>query len=520
LRERGGRLVVVDPRRTETADIADEHVFIQPGTDAFLLAAMAHVIVTEGLAHPGRAESYVDGLDAVQELVRQVTPEDAERRTGVPAETIRRLARDFAAARRAAVYARLGVCQTEFGTTAYWLVHVLNVLTGRLDEVGGWMLAEPAFDLPRIGALTTDLPGYDRWRSRVRGIPEVAAEFPSSTLADEILTPGEGQIRAMVLVAGNPVLTVPQGRRIDEALTSLDFCVAVDYYVNESTRHADVILPPTTALERDEFDLVFPAVSVRNHVRWGERVIEPEPDTRADADILRVEASTMGTRRARALNEARRRFLPRRFVDAALRAGPWGLRHGRRLSLRKVRQHPHGLDLGALHPVLPRRLMTDGKRIRLDHPVVVADWPRLMAALHARVEPTDGRDLLLIGRRHLRSNNSWMHNSARLTRGSNHCAVLVHPDDAQARGIAAGDRVSVSTAAGSIEAVAEISESVMPGVVCMPHGWGHGSRSGVGWSHAASLPGDSVNDITEDTRYDPLSGNAAVTALPVSLQPV
>jgi anaerobic selenocysteine-containing dehydrogenase len=525
LRERGGRLVVVDPRRTETADIADEHVFIQPGTDAFLLAAMAHVIVTEGLAHPGRAESYVDGLDAVQELVRQVTPEDAERRTGVPAETIRRLARDFAAARRAAVYARLGVCQTEFGTTAYWLVHVLNVLTGRLDEVGGWMLAEPAFDLPRIGALTTDLPGYDRWRSRVRGIPEVAAEFPSSTLADEILTPGEGQIRAMVLVAGNPVLTVPQGRRIDEALTSLDFCVAVDYYVNESTRHADVILPPTTALERDEFDLVFPAVSVRNHVRWGERVIEPEPDTRADADILRellwrVEASTMGTRRARALNEARRRFLPRRFVDAALRAGPWGLRHGRRLSLRKVRQHPHGLDLGALHPVLPRRLMTEGKRIRLDHPVVVADWPRLMAALHAQPEPTEGRDLLLIGRRHLRSNNSWMHNSTRLTRGSNHCAVLVHPDDAQSRGIAAGDRVSVSTAAGSIEAVAEISESVMPGVVCMPHGWGHGSRSGVGWSHAASLPGDSVNDITEDTRYDPLSGNAAVTALPVSLQPV
>ncbi len=228
----------------------------------------------------------------------------------------------------------------------------------------------------------------------------------------------------------------------------------------------------------------------------------------------------MGTRRARALDAARRRFLPRRFVDAALRAGPWGLRHGRRLSLRKVRQHPHGLDLGALHPVLPRRLMTDGKRIRLDHPVVVADWPRLMAALHARVEPTDGRDLLLIGRRHLRSNNSWMHNSTRLTRGSNHCAVLVHPDDAQARGIAAGGRVSVSTAAGSIEAVAEISESVMPGVVCMPHGWGHGSRSGVGWSHAASLPGSSVNDITEDTRYDPLSGNAAVTALPVSLQPV
>lgn len=524
LRRRGGRLVVIDPRRTETADIADEHVFVRPGTDVFLLAAMAHVIVAEGRAHPGRAESFVDGLDAVADLVRQVTPEDAEARTGVPADTIRRLARDLASARRGAVYARLGVCQTEFGTTAYWLVHVLNILTGRLDEVGGWMLAEPAFDLPRIGALTTDLPGYDRWRSRVRGIPEVAAEFPSSTLADEILTPGDGQIRAMVLIAGNPVLTVPQGRRIDEALASLDFCVAIDYYVNESTRHAEVILPPTTALEREEFDLVFPAVSVRNHVRWGERVIEPEPDARADADILRellwrIQAATLGRRRARALDAARRRLLPRRFVDAALRAGPWGLRHGRRLTLRKVRQHPHGLDLGALHPVLPRRLMTPGKRIRLDHPVVVDDWPRVIDALHASGAAEDGRDLLLIGRRHLRSNNSWMHNSQRLTRGSNRCHVLVHPEDAAARGLADGSRATVTTAAGCLVAEVEVSASVMPGVVCMPHGWGHASREGVGWSHAASLPGSSVNDITEDTRYDPLSGNAAVTALPVALAP-
>jgi len=282
-----------------------------------------------------------------------------------------------------------------------------------------------------------------------------------------------------------------------------------------------VILPPTTALEREEFDLVFPAVSVRNHVRWGERVVEPDPDTRSDADILRellwrVQAATLGKRRARALDVARRKFLPRRFVDAALRAGPWGLRHGRRLTLRKVRQHPHGLDLGALHPVLPRRLMTEDRRVRLDHPVVVADWPRVLAALAVETgEASD--DLLLIGRRHLRSNNSWMHNSKRLTTGSNHCGVLVHPDDAAARGVAEGARVRLSTPAGSVEAVAEISDSVMRGVVCMPHGWGHASRDGVGWSHAASLPGSSVNDITEDSRFDPLSGNAAVTALPVTL---
>jgi anaerobic selenocysteine-containing dehydrogenase len=518
LRRRGGRLVVIDPRRTETADVADEHVFIRPGTDIFLLAAMVQVLFDEGLVAPGRATTYVDGIDAVREVVADFTPEAVAERTGIAPDTIRRLTRDFAGARRAAAYARLGVCQTEFGTTAYWLIHALNILTGRLDEVGGWMLAEPAFDLPRIGGLTTDLPGYDRWRSRVRGVPEVAAEFPSSTLADEILTPGEGQIRAMVLVAGNPVLTVPQGRRIDEALSSLEFCVAVDYYINESTRHADVILPPTTALEREEFDLVFPAVSVRNHVRWGEQVIEPEPDSRSDADILRellmrVESETMGPRRARALAAARKRLLPRRFVDAALRAGPWGLRAGRGLSLRKVRRHPHGLDLGALHPVLPRRLMTKDHRIRFDQPVVMADWSRVRAALASPAD--DG--LLLIGRRHVRSNNSWMHNSTRLTRGTNHPSLLMHPDDAKERGVEAGDTVSVSTPVGAIESTLEVSESVMRGVVCMPHGWGHASRDGVGWSHAASLPGSSVNDITQDTRYDPLSGNAAVTAVPVDV---
>ena len=519
LRQRGGRVVVVDPRRTETADIADEHVFVRPGTDVFLLAAMVHVLFDEGLVNPGRADSFVDGMAPIAAMVADFAPEAVEEQTGVDAQTIRRLARDFAGARRAAVYARLGVCQTEFGTTAYWLIHALNILTGRLDEVGGWMFAEPAFDLPRIGALTTDLPGYDRWRSRVRGIPEVAAEFPSTTLADEILTPGEGQIRAMVLVAGNPVLTVPQGRRVDEALSSLEFCVAVDYYINESTRHAHVILPPTTALEREEFDLVFPAVSVRNHVRWGEQVIVPEPGSRSDADILRelllrVESETLGPRRARVLESVRRRLLPRRFVDAALRAGPWGVRHGRGLTLRKVRRHRHGLDLGALHSVLPGRLMTQKQRIRLDHPVVVADWPRVRAALAAG--PASG--LLLIGRRHLRSNNSWMHNSQRLTRGSNRASLLMHPDDAKSRDIADGDQVSVTTPAGSIHATVDVTDAVMPGVVCMPHGWGHASRQGVGWSHAASLPGESVNDITEDSRFDPLSGNAAVTAVPVDVR--
>ncbi|TEX51387.1 MAG: hypothetical protein B7C55_05875, partial [Actinomycetales bacterium mxb001] len=520
VRDRGGRVVVVDPRRTETARIADDHHFIRPGTDIYLLAAMAQVLFAEGLVRPGRSRDYVDGIAAIERMVEPFTPEVASEVTGIEADDIRALARELAGARRGAVYARLGVCQTVYGTSAYWLVHVLNILTGRLDEVGGWMLAEPAFDLPVIGAKTTDLIGYDRWRSRVRGIPEVAAEFPTVTLADEILTPGPGQVRSMVLVAGNPVLTVPDGRRIDTALADLDFLVSIDYYVNESNRHADVILPPTAALEREEFDVVFPAVSVRNHVRWGPQVLKPAPDTRSDADILmsllaRVDAANMGQRRAKALDAARRRLLPRRLVDIALRIGPWGLRSRQRLTLRKVQQHPHGLDLGPLHAMLPARLMTSNKRIRLDHPVVVADWPRVVAGLETARAERQADELLLIGRRHLRSNNSWMHNTERLTTGSNQCSLLMHPDDAVSRGLVDGDAVYVASRVGEIPAQVRITDDVMPGVVCMPHGWGHGSREGVGWRHAAAQAGASVNDITDDMRFDPLSGNAAVTALPV-----
>lgn len=524
LRDRGGCLVVIDPRRTETADVADEHHFIEPGTDVLLLAAMVHTLFAENLVTLGPAESYVDGVEVISDMVADYAPEAVADRTGIDADTIRRLTRDFVAAPTAAAYARLGVCQTEFGTTAYWLVHVLNILTGRLDALGGWMFALPAFDLPVIGAKTTDLIGYDRWRSRVRDIPEFAAEFPSITLADEILTPGEGQLRAMILYAGNPVLTVPDGRRMDTALDDLEFCVAVDFYVNESTRHADVILPPTAVLEREEFDVVFGAVSVHNHVRFGEQVLQPEVDTRSDADILleliwRIEADRKGRRRARLAHRARGVFFPHRFVDAALRIGPWGLRRGRRaLSLAKIRKHTHGVDLGVLEPVLPKRLMTPGNRIRLDHPVVTADWLRVHALLAG--EPGAQRrpdQFRLIGRRHLRSNNSWMHNFPRLLGGSNQCALLMHPDDAQRLGHSNGGQVIIQSAVGSIEAEIEISDAVMPGVVCLPHGWGH-SREGSRWRTAQTTGGSSVNDITDTSRYDPLSGNAAVTGLPVTVR--
>ncbi len=531
LRRRGGRVVVIDPRRSETADAADEHVFVRPGTDVWLLAAMLQTITSEGLARPGRAADWVDGLDDVAAAVAEVTPERAERVTGVPAETIRRLARELAGARRAAVYGRLGVTQSLFGTPAYWMVHCLNVLTGRLDEIGGVMFSTPAFDLPTIGARTTDLIGYDRWRSRVRGIPEFAAEFPVATLADEILTPGDGQVRALVLYAGNPVLSAPDGTRMEEALESLEFCVAVDYYLTESTRHADVILPPTSALERDEFDVVFPAVSVRNWVRWNPAAVPPPEGALSDAEILvgllgRVWRRTPRFRRTAAVREASlRRLFPRRFVDVALRIGPHGLRaKGPRegLTLAKVRRAEHGLDLGPLVSQLPGRLMTADSRVPLAPRVVLADWPRVLDAL-ARAEeaPSPGEhDLLLIGRRHLRTNNSWMHNSERLTKGRSRFTVQMNPADAEARGLADGDVATITSAVGRIQAPVEVTDRLMPGVVSVPHGFGHdrgGAAGPTGWTHASSLGGASVNDLTDSTRIDPLSGNAAVQAVPVSV---
>ncbi len=526
LQGRGGRLVVVDPRRSETADVADEHIAIRPGTDVWLLAAMLTTLQKEGLVRPGRAAGWVDGLQQVLDAVRPVTAERAAAVTGIPAETIRRLAVELGTARRAAVYGRLGVTQSVFGTPAYWLVHALNIATGRLDEVGGVMFSTPAFDLPVIGARTTDLIGYDRWRSRVRGIPEFSAELPVATLADEILTPGTGQLRALVLYAGNPVLSAPDGSRLEQALQDLDLCVAVDYYVTESTRHAHVILPPTSPLERDEFDVVFPAVSVRNWVRWSPAAVRAPEGSMSDADILlallaRVWRRTPKTRRTASMREkVFRGLFPRRFVDLGLRAGPYGARKGRGgLTLAKVMEAEHGLDLGPLERRLPQRLMTDRRRIPLAHPAVMADWPRVMAALQAlEAGRADGRDLLLIGRRHLRSNNSWMHNSARLTKGRNRFTVQMHPDDAAARGLADGDTAVISTDVGSIEVPVEVTDRLMPGVVSVPHGYGH-DRAGAptGWRHASSLGGASVNDITDTQRIDPLSGNAAVQAVPVTV---
>lgn len=508
LKARGGRLVVVDPRRTETARVADEHHFVRPGTDAAVLLAMVHVLFAENLTRPA---AYVDGADRVREAVASFTPEAAEQVSGVPAEVIRRLAREVATTEGAAVYGRMGVSTQEFGTVASWAVHCLNALTANLDREGGVLFTEPAVDL--VGRGIVGRGGHGRWRSRVRDLPETSGELPAATLADEILTPGEGQVRALLTVAGNPVLSTPDGRRLDEALRGLDFMVAIDIYLNETTRHADLILPPTTALERDHYDLVFHALAVRNTARFTPAALPKPEGTRHDWEIYRDLALGLHARSSRSLPlkkrltlEGRLRLSPTRLVDLMLRTGK------PRLSVATLRKRPSGVDLGPLRPTLPERLQTRDKRVHLAPDLVLADLARVRARLDelARQEPT----LVLIGRRHQRDCNSWLHNTPRLTKGRARHQLLMHPSDLTARNLSDGQRVEVSSRVGKVLVEVSASEDMMPGVVSLPHGYGHAQAEGM--TRARTVPGVSINDLTDPERLD-VSGNAAFSGVPVQV---
>jgi anaerobic selenocysteine-containing dehydrogenase len=522
---RGGRVVVVDPRRTETAKIASEHHFVRPGKDALVLFAMVHTLFEEGLVRTGHVSSMLDGAGEVRRAAEAFSPERVAGAAGLPADTIRKLARDLAGAERAVCYGRVGVCTQEMGGLAAWLVNVLNVLTGRLDAPGGAMFTKPALDIVGRGLLSAG--SFGRWRSRVRGLPEFGGELPVATLAEEIETPGEGQIRALITSAGNPVLSSPNGRRLDRALASLDFMVSIDLYVNETTRHAHVILPPTGPLERDHYDAIFHALAIRNTARLSPAVFPKPEGARHDWEILAALTArmgggkgTFGRLRARAEGEVTRRMGPLRIVDLGLRLGPYGgklspLRRG--LSLRHLRQNPHGVDLGPLEPCLPARLPSKDRRIHLAPEIFLADVPRLERVLEEVAPPA--ASLSLIGRRSLRSNNSWMHNSLRLVKGPRRCTLQMSPADAADRSLAHGDRVRVTSRAGSIEVELAVSDEVMPGVVCLPHGWGH-DRPGVQLRVASEHAGASVNDLTDELAVDALSGVAVLNGVPVTVEKV
>ena len=550
IRERGGRLLVVDPRRTRTAALADEHLAIRPGTDAHLLLGMLHVLFEEGLVKLGAAEPHASGLEGLPQAVAPFTPAVVAERTGIPAETVQRLARELAGARSAAVYGRIGAHTVEFGTLASWAADLLCILTGNLDRPGGLLF-------PRAAHTSARAPGAGRgfvtgrWKSRVRGLPEVRGELPVATLAQEIETPGEGQIRALLTVAGNPALSAPGSERLARALASLEFMVSVDPYLNETTRHADVILPPPSVLERSHYDLAFSTLSVRNVSNYSPALLEAQGPSEADIlarlaliasgkgpdadpsllqDLLlrglverevgNEHSPIAGRDPEEILAAVQSQQLPpeERLLDVMLRTGPYGDGFGANpdgLSLAKLAEHPHGIDLGPLEPRLPEVLRTPSGQLELLPEPIAQDLARLAADLRS----PETRHLQLIGRRTVRSNNSWMHNVDVLVRGRDRCTLQLHPQDAERLGLAEGGRARVSSRTGSVEAPVEITPDIRPGVVSLPHGYGH-DQPGSRLSVAARTPGVSSNTLTDELPLDPLSGNAVLNGIPVRVEPV
>lgn len=523
LHARGGRMIVIDPRRTETAEVADEHHFIRPGTDVVLLFSIISTLFAEGRVQPGRLADFVTGLDAVREALAPFTADAAAPVCGISADTIRRLAREFADAPSAVAYGRMGLSTQRYGSACQWAINLLNIVTGNLDRRGGALFTAPAVDLIKGGFST---PGhFGAWKTRVRGLPEFGGELPVAALAEEILTPGEGQVRALITIAGNPVLSTPNGRRLEAALDGLELMVSIDLYLNESTRHAQYILPPTCGVEHDQYDLVFHHLAIRNTARYSPALLPAAEDARHDWQIYNGlakayrsalgegESLTGKVKKARKL--IMQRLRPDQIVDLGLRFGPYGRWRGKPdgLSLKKLKQNPHGVDLGPLQPSLPERLFTSDKRVRADIPELIADVERARSLL----APKAAGGLRLIGRRHIRSNNSWMHNSERLVKGKDRCLLLMHPDDAAARGLSDRAAARVRTRVGEVRAEVSVSDEMMPGVVSLPHGWGH-TRDGTRLRVAEAHAGVSLNDLTDDQFLDPVSGNAALNGVEVSVE--
>jgi anaerobic selenocysteine-containing dehydrogenase/NADPH-dependent glutamate synthase beta subunit-like oxidoreductase/NAD-dependent dihydropyrimidine dehydrogenase PreA subunit len=528
---RGGKIVLIDPRRTETALYVSEHQFIQPGTDALFLLGLLQVIIERRLGKPGRLLELAKGWEVLGALLERIPLARIAERTGIAAADIERIAVEYASADKAVCYGRMGVSTQEFGALNHWLINLLNILTGNLDSAGGMMFSTPAVDLLKISGRG----GFDRYRSRVRGLPEFIRELPAPVLAEEMLVPGKGQVRAFVSVAGNPVLSSPNGRNLEQALEQLEFMVSVDFYLNETTRHAHIILPPTGPLEHEQYDLIFNLFAVRNVAKYAEPLFPHPPGTRSDWDIFselskRIERRKMAHKplQQRLKYQANARlgeyFTPQRILDQSLRTGAYGNGGGllsrlnpfarKGLSLAELKKHPHGIDLGPLKPSLPGRLFTKDKKIDLAPARLVADLDRLCQRF---AEPAAKPGLLLIGRRDLRTNNSWMHNSYRLVKGKDRCALFLHPEDATAHGLGNRDQARLVSAKGELLVTVKITEDIMPGVVSLPHGWGH-HRPGMRISTAQAHPGVSINDITDEQLVDQLSGNAVLNGVPVTLQ--
>lgn len=562
--KRGGEVIVVDPRKTETTRVADQHLFIKPGTDAFLMLGILHTLFNEELIEQGRLHSRLDDIAQIQLLCSDYSAANVSTITGIKTLKIKELARKLANTPRACLFTRMGTSTQEFGGLATWLAYVINIITNHLDERGGLMFTKPAADIVELAALTGQKGHANRYQSK-SGLPEFGGELPASTMADQILLEDDKQIKAMIVLAGNPILSSPNGRRLDEAFESLDFMVSIDHYLNETSRHADIILPPTSPLEQSHYDLVFNVLGVRNVAKYSPALFIADKQARHDWQIMlelkrRISGHDLKSKlKEEASYQVLKRLGPDGLLDIILRTGPYGTqipgtsqlgnlltdalqgfvesRHPMRklldlspygspnrglskgLCVSSLLNYPHGIDLGSLQSCLPERLYTPKKRIKLAPSTFVKDMSRLRKRAEAINLEQDDDKLLLIGRRHVRSNNSWLHNSHRLVKGKIRCTMMIHPKDALRLSLNDGDLATVTSRVGEVDIETEITPDIMEGVISIPHGWGHG-RKDTSLSIASKRPGVSVNDLTDDQFVDRLTGTSALNGVPVSVAKV
>lgn len=526
IQKRGGKVIVIDPRRTETAKKASRHHFIRPGTDALFLLALIDTIFKEDLCNPGKLAEFTEGFDTIKLLSREFSPENISKHVGISTRNIKELAIQFAQSERAVCYGRFGVCTQEFGGLCLWLINVLNIITGRLDTPGGYMFTKPAFDLPAMLSLLKGEGSFNNRQSRVRKLPSYSGDFPCSIIADEMLTEGRGQIKGFITIAGNPVLSIPNGKALEKALENLEFMVAIDFYLNETTKYAHIILPPGSPLERGHYDIIFNTFAVRNTVKYSPPLFEATNNTRHDWQIMseltyRLTSSNYcsGKIISHFFSLLAKVMTPEKVLNMGLVFGPYGIfkKPVKGLSLTRLKKHPHGIDLGALEPCLPNRLFTKSKTINLTPETYIKDLERLRKSYFGKKKKDNEFDLLLIGRRQLRSNNSWMHNFTRLVKGKKRCNVFLHPNDAAKLGIKEGEDVKVVSNIGDIFLPAEITDDVMEGVVSMPHGWGH-HRKGIRLGIAQQNAGVSLNDIIDHQLVDDLCGTSVLNGVPVKIE--
>jgi anaerobic selenocysteine-containing dehydrogenase len=502
IQQRGGRVIVIDPRHTETAAKADQHIFINPGSDSWLFAGILKHIFDLGLDNLAHLSAFTDGLEVIKNEMKAIDFESVSKRTGIEIDIIKTLAEEIAKTDKTAVYGRMGVSTQAFGGIGKWLITAINIVTGNLDKTGGLLFTKPVIDF--IGN-SKPKNRYNRWQSRVRKFPEFIGELPVACLSEEIETEGPGQIKMMMLSCGNPVLSITNGKRLDKALEKLDYMVSIDIYLNETSKHADIILPPATGLETSHYDLTFNVLAIRNVAKYSPALFEKGEGTKYDWEIFQELGQVLAKKAGVESPGEGKVYTPEEMLKMSFEHNSY------KIDFEELMKEEHGMDLGPLKPQLPERLKNEEKRINLAPKLLVDDLQRLLKSEKKK----DG--YLLIGKRHLRDNNSWMHNSELLQKGKNRCVVLINPADAEKEGIKAGSKVNVTSRVGEVQIEAQITEDMMPGVLSIPHGYGH-HKKGIKLGVAQENPGVSVNDLTDELLIDELTGNAAFSNLYVTLK--